>query len=422
MRRAQASKGRGSGFCDEVMGYLHFQKIAQRFHLSRAIGWSLVGTAITAVSGPVAALTIAFKFTPQVQGYYYTFASLLALSVLLELGFTTCLVQFVSHEYAKLHLGLNGMLAGPDASIQRLASLGRLAIRWYGIAALVFFVVIGGAGDFFFQSQGDATTSWRGAWWLLCFASALSMAMLSVTAVLDGINQVAWNTRARALQNLTRSTVLIGALWFGGGLYSAGLGALAAVIALGTQLSYWRPLFRQLLLLPSSDSVRWTTEVWPMQWRIGLSWASGYFIYSSFNPILFASAGTVVAGQFGMSWIQSVVAVSTLVTIALAVLVWIHIQEYAFAERLLSLPGIIPLLLAAILNQFVFASAVLARAERREPFLRPSLLIAVLVFFGNLVVVDHLGAVGMTWGYFIAMIAFCLLAWDILKKTYAFAR
>jgi hypothetical protein len=38
-----------------------------------------------------------------------------------------------------------------------------------------------------------------------------------------------------------------------------------------------------------------------MQWRIALSWVSGYFIFQLFTPVLFAYQGAVVAGQMGMS-------------------------------------------------------------------------------------------------------------------------
>lgn len=33
--------------------------------------------------------------------------------------------------------------------------------------------------------------------------------------------------------------------------------------------------------------VSWKTEIWPLQWRIALSWLSGYFIFQLFTPILF---------------------------------------------------------------------------------------------------------------------------------------
>ncbi|EJF1267608.1 hypothetical protein LJV99_004900, partial [Salmonella enterica] len=39
----------------------------------------------------------------------------------------------------------------------------------------------------------------------------------------------------------------------------------------------------------------------PMQWRIALSWMSGYFIYFVMTPIAFKYFGAIYAGQLGMS-------------------------------------------------------------------------------------------------------------------------
>ena len=47
--------------------------------------------------------------------------------------------------------------------------------------------------------------------------------------------------------------------------------------------------------------IRWNQEVWPFQWRIAVSWLSGYFLFWIFNPVLFAFRGPVEAGKMGMS-------------------------------------------------------------------------------------------------------------------------
>ena len=48
--------------------------------------------------------------------------------------------------------------------------------------------------------------------------------------------------------------------------------------------------------------ISWKTEIWPFQWRIAISWISGYFVLSEHsNPFLFAFKGPVAAGQMGMS-------------------------------------------------------------------------------------------------------------------------
>src|SRR5205823_930187 len=59
-------------------------------------------------------------------------------------------------------------------------------------------------------------------------------------------------------------------------------------------------------------NVNWRQELWPMQWRIALSWMSGYFIFSLVIPVMFSVRGAVAAGQMGMTvtLANSLVAVS----------------------------------------------------------------------------------------------------------------
>ena len=44
----------------------------------------------------------------------------------------------------------------------------------------------------------------------------------------------------------------------------------------------------------------WRKEIWPMQWRIAMSWVSGYFLTQLFTPLLFHYQGAIVSGQMGI--------------------------------------------------------------------------------------------------------------------------
>ncbi|ECN4150781.1 hypothetical protein ZB34_24365, partial [Salmonella enterica subsp. enterica serovar Kentucky] len=51
----------------------------------------------------------------------------------------------------------------------------------------------------------------------------------------------------------------------------------------------------------TEGGISWVNEIFPMQWRIALSWMSGYFIYFVMTPIAFKYFGAIYAGQLGMS-------------------------------------------------------------------------------------------------------------------------
>jgi hypothetical protein len=86
------------------------------------------------------------------------------------------------------------------------------------------------------------------------------------------------------------------------GLYAPAL-VIAGQVAVGLFfLATHRRLLTGLLRHPVCDtSICWISEVWPFQWRIGVSSMCAYFTMQIFIPILFALRGPVEAGQMGMS-------------------------------------------------------------------------------------------------------------------------
>ncbi len=98
--------------------------------------------------GLLTAALVASFFTPELQGYYFTFASLLTLQTFVELGFGELLQQFVSHEWAKTS---SGRPEERERALSRLAGLLRFSLRWYGGCALVLGAVLGAAGSLYFR-------------------------------------------------------------------------------------------------------------------------------------------------------------------------------------------------------------------------------------------------------------------------------
>jgi len=98
----------------------------------RAVMWSNALAAWMAVRGFVQAFLIMIYLSPEQQGIWYTFTNLAALSVFADLGFTTIVSIFVSHEYAKLFFS-QGRIAGEPYAVDRFISLSRAAIRGYAV-------------------------------------------------------------------------------------------------------------------------------------------------------------------------------------------------------------------------------------------------------------------------------------------------
>src|SRR5258708_654935 len=114
----------------------YMRRLLSRAEVDRAVVMGLAATVIRVISGPLTALAIAWHFSPLLQGYYYTFRSLLAAQVLVELGLGQVLIQFASHEWAHLQFDSKGRIVGDGHALVRLASLGRFAASWYVLCAV----------------------------------------------------------------------------------------------------------------------------------------------------------------------------------------------------------------------------------------------------------------------------------------------
>src|SRR6266568_550489 len=91
--------------------------------------WSLL-------AGPISIFLIAHRLSPQEQGFYYTYNSVLGTVVFLELGLTYVLLQFASHEMIGLRWE-DQRLVGDETNHARLADLLRKAFRWYAIISVL---------------------------------------------------------------------------------------------------------------------------------------------------------------------------------------------------------------------------------------------------------------------------------------------
>ena len=132
--------------------------------------------------------------------------------------------------------------------------------------------------------------------------AALNFQLDPLLSFLEGCGYVPEVARLRFLQSVTGSLLAWIALMNHYGLLAPammlfGMAATAMVWLFGK-----RKLLLGLLRHHSgTNRIQWNQEVWPFQWRIAVSWFCGYFLFSLFNPVLFAFRGPVEAGQMGMS-------------------------------------------------------------------------------------------------------------------------
>lgn len=389
------------------------------FHVAMTLlfrSWSIL-------AGGVMVILIPTVFSAVQQGYYFTFSALLALQIFFELGINQVIVQLVSHEMAHLRTGSDGTLEGDRIHIARLGSLVRMLHRWYAVAAVLFAVTVSVAGSYFFlQREELAVQSWLAVWLTLVVSTAINLYFSPTLATLEGSGQVGEVSRLRLMQSIAGYSLLWIALLLG-----AKLSAMLLLPVTSACLTAWwirkrAPLVRWLkhhAPLDASHRVEWRTEVLPFQWRIAISWASGYFIFQLFTPLIFANQGAVEAGRLGlamsifnavltvgMSWVNAkaprltghiarkehrlvndlFVAVSKrsiafvcVASLLIPLVVWgLQLVGVGFVDRLTSLPALACLAVVTVTNSFVFAAATYMRAHREEPMLPVSVVAGLL--------------------------------------------
>jgi hypothetical protein len=438
------------------------RRLLHALGIDRPIAHTLIGHGSAVIAGPVTVLMIATQLSPEQQGYFYTFLSLTALNVFFELGLSYVVMQVAAHESATLTWSPAGTLAGDETPLARLAGFFAKATRWYAVAAAALVVVLLPLGFLFF-GRGPAPSpdvTWRAPWVFAVAAVALNLCVSPLLAVLEGSGQVAHVTFVRAVGNIGKSVALWLALLAGLGLYGVfALNAVQFASAAGWLLARRRPFFADLRARArSAPDFDWRREVWPFQWKIALSWLSGYFLFQIFTPLLFKFEGPVRAGQMGMSinvtsailtvgmaWIQTKgspfgrliatrrfqeldhlfframrqsFAVVLLGQAAFGLAVYaLRALHHPLAQRVLDPLPLTLLSATAVVNQVIFAQALYLRAHKQEPFLWPSVFGALATAGASYELGRRYGATGMMIGNFLLTLPGIVLStWIFVTK------
>jgi hypothetical protein len=411
--------------------------------VDRAVGWTVAARVWTVLTGPISLVLIAVRLTPDEQGFYYTFASVVAFQLMFELGLGSVVLQFASHERAFLQWQPDGTLGGSAVEKSRLASLVRKTLRWYGVAAVLSAVALLAGGTLFFALKTSSVHGWSAPWIAQAVIASGTLVLIPLLSVLEGCGAIADVARVRLWQGAASNLAGWSVLLAGGRLWASPAISAAALLVGGGWVFLTRRRFFSDLLRTPGDGMSWREEVWPFQWRIAVSTISGYLILHLFIPVLFAWRGPSAAGRLGMTlaMVSAVFVVSTslLTTKAPAFGHLIARRDFAaldafffpamwrafgamavgsaaifggtlllrafghrWSGRILE-PLPLALLLGAMLaNSIVFAEAVYLRAHKREPFLPMYAASALLIATSTLLLGRAFGATGMMFGYCLA--------------------
>lgn len=418
------------------------KRILIKIGIDGAIGFTIFARVIQALGGIITLFFVAKCLSKVEQGYYYTFGSVLAIQIFFELGLSGIITQFVAHENAKLIWHDRFSFTGSEESCSRLASLLRFGVKWFIVISFFLFIVLLVTGYLFFNKFGKEHVNWQLPWVILSIVTSLSLLFSPILAFFEGLGLIKEIAKIRLIQQIVQLLMVFLFFLSGYKLYSIPLGASIGLLIIPT----WIFVGSKIRLLKfvwskiGSELVSYQNEIFPFQWKIALSWISGFFIFQLFNPVLFATEGAVVAGQMGMtlavlngissvsmSWISTKVPLfSNLIAlkkynyldklfnktlyqlciiciVSLAIFIctvlFLNCINSILFERFLSPYFIILLSICFLVNQIVGSWATYLRCHKEEPYLILSIVMGLLNLISTFVLGNYFGIGGIIYGY-----------------------
>ncbi len=422
-------------------------------------------TSILGALGSVVSMILVVRYLSGIeQGFYYTFGSIVAIQVFFELGLNGIITQYVAHEASNLTWENEHILSGDSKFKSRLSSLLHFSVKWYLFFAFILLITLLIVGFLFFNKY-DTTcgvVSWIAPWTLLAIGTVISLVISPIVAYIQGLGKVKEIAKIQLLILFFRLTIVWGGLILGAKLFVLGMGSLISALLLIVIITLqYKKLLVNLWETQIVEKVSYRIEIFPYQWKIALSWISGYFIFQLFNPVLFATEGAVVAGQMGMTlaalggiqslsiaWITTKVplfsgliaqkeyskldnafnkTLSQSALINLAGLIFFMLLIYLvrffniaisgklLGNRFLNYMPLLFMMIPLFLNQFIAAWATYLRCHKKEPLLIFSIVGGILCALSTVLLGQYFGVIGVTLGYCLITIGLFPWGYNIFK-------
>ena len=440
--------------------------ILEYFHFDAQVITIIILRLWGVISGGISIILLPFYIGPVEQGYYYTFTSILALQVFFELGLGQVIIQFVAHEAAEVNMEA-GLINMRGLAFERLNNLTRHLRTWYWIASSLFFIFVNFAGLWFFSATELNLLNWLLPWIFLCTATAYNLALGWRLSFLEGFGLV----KEVGMLRLIQSVVGFILMW---ALMVADF-QLWVVVAVPTTAaiftSIWLVLSKNAKLLIDIENKKnvtlhtgiWRDEIFPFQWRIAVSWISGFFIFQLFTPIVFKHYGAIESGRVGLAisifnsvttvsiaWMSSKVPVIVIMLarnarreasqlfwkltqtslvfalMASCVIVLCAVFASSFSphirERLPGLSVLSALACTSVANCFILSCALFMRAHKEEPMMNQSVFMACIIPIALIFSIPY-GLSVMMWTY-CCLCFFVGVPWTLItlqKKYYLHA-
>ena len=263
----------------------------------------LIERVFSGIAGLITTYLIYLKFTPETQGFYYTFVAILTVKVLLERFSGVGLVSLVAHQWTK-NVNQQTKDLFHESSLSHIAVY---AAKWYVTAALIVIVAMVVGGSVFFYASKAAVSSlvWFPPWILIAILSGVNIAFTPFWIFLEGCGRVKAVYQFRLVQTIVFNLTMWTFIYLDLGLWALSISGAIDFVIVSCFIYYTHHSFFKVLLFFKIKNQQFPVLEGAMNqfhWKISVGWILGFVFINSFVPVLFFWQGSVVAGRMGMSW------------------------------------------------------------------------------------------------------------------------
>lgn len=253
------------------------------------------------LSGPITMILIPLYLTSDEQGYWFLFGSIAALSTFADLGFSNIVLQFSAHEFASLKINDDGFLSGNDINVKKISSFFRFVLNWLRNICSIAFPVIIGVG-FFFLVRDKVLKVYLMPWIIYAFGSLINFFNNSILSFLEGMNQIAKIQKSRLMVSFLNTLLIVLGLMLHLKVITISIAMfLSSSFMFFTIFKTFGKIVKQMWCESRNFNYPWKQEILPLFKKYILSFASGYFLFQIYTPLMHLFHGAEYSGKVGIT-------------------------------------------------------------------------------------------------------------------------
>lgn len=397
-------------------------------------------------------LLITNIFTPEEQGLFFLFQSLIALQIFVELGMGNVIQNFASHEAQKLRSSKNPKLTEAQSASDQLAYIFKIGLIWFFCGGFLLTFILIFVGSKFINATNTVYIGWELIWIITGLLISMLVAFQVFWSIIQGCNWVVEYHRFKIFQIFFGNLALWATILSNGKLWSIvafiGVQVLIAIIyLLINSREFFFSLFKQKL---TYNKLKWSKDLLPFQSLIFISFLSGYLAFNIQVPITSIIFGVEEAGRVGASWhlagLISIISYAYVAPHGPQIAMWAQSRNYNkikpyinklfknnfiliiglgslvfltisagkilkeplfivnLIERVGSVYQILLMVLGHIAVSLTVPISIYFRAHKREPIAHLSLLAGLCTLFGSYYLSIYFGVIGIGLGFFLSQI------------------